>query len=206
MPGILFSMSAITQRKATLRQQLRQQRNSLASAERAAASDMIASQTLALPKWAQINSVAIYSPNDGEVDPHPLATRALAQNKTLFLPVIQADNTLHFARWEPGDSLNKNKFGIGEPSANIERVLADSLDLICIPLVGWSSDGNRLGMGGGFYDRTLNPASNTTRVGLGYDCQECADIPCEHWDIRLHWVATQSRLLRCQNTSAENYS
>lgn len=161
---------------------------------------MIARHALALPQWSRLSSVAIYLATDGEADPQPLARRALEQGKHLFLPVITADSTLRFARWEPGDSLIKNKFGIGEPAVHIQRVTAASLDLICMPLVGWSSDGTRLGMGGGFYDRTLTNTSDTIRLGLGYNFQHSADIPREQWDVDLHWVATESGLHQCSNT------
>lgn len=195
-------MSAITQHKTRLRQQLRQQRQTLSTTERNAAADMIARHTLALPHWAQLSNVAIYLATDCEADPQPLARRALEQGKHLFLPVIQAKRTLQFARWEPGDSLIKNTFGIGEPAAHIQRVTAATMDLICLPLVGWSSAGTRLGMGGGFYDRTLTSASDTIRLGLGYNCQHSADIPREHWDVGLHWVATESGLHQCSSTDA----
>jgi len=195
-------MSAITQLKTRLRQQLRQQRQTLSTIERDAAADMIARHALTLPQWSRLSSVAIYMAADGEADPQPLARRALEQGKHLFLPVIAADNTLRFARWEPGDSLIKNTFGIGEPAVHIERVTAASLDLICMPLVGWSSEGTRLGMGGGFYDRTLTNASDSIRLGLGYNFQHSADIPREQWDVGLHWVATESGLHRCSSTDA----
>ena len=106
--GSFFSMNAITQHKDRLRQQLRQQRQMLTTTEQDAAANMIAKHTLALPQWARVSSVAIYLAADGEADPQPLARRALQQGKHLFLPVIQADNTLRFARWKPGDSLVTN--------------------------------------------------------------------------------------------------
>lgn len=190
-------MTTINQHKIRLRQLLRQQRQTLSTTDRDAAATMIARHALALPQWERLSSVAIYLANDGEADPLPLARRALEQGKQLFLPVIQADSSLRFARWEPGESLIKNKFGIGEPADHIQRVTAASMDLICMPLVGWSSDGTRLGMGGGFYDRTLTCASDTVRLGLGYNCQQNDDIPREQWDISLHWVATESGLHQC---------
>ncbi|MEP4486366.1 5-formyltetrahydrofolate cyclo-ligase [Marinobacter alexandrii] len=192
-------MSAITQHKARLRQQLRQQRQRLSTIEREAAASMIAGHSLALPNWAQIRSVAVYSANDGEADPLPLATRALGQGRHLFLPVIQADNSLRFARWEPGDNLVNNKYGIGEPEPHIQRVSADTIDLICMPTVGWSHDGTRLGMGGGFYDRTLETSSGATTLGLGFECQHCDEIPREPWDACLQWVATEANLHQCSS-------
>ena len=195
-------MSAITQHKTRLRQQLRQQRQRLSARERDAAAIMIAANTVALPTWPEIGTVAIYSANDGEADPLPLARRALEQGRHLFLPVIQADSSLQFARWEPGDTLIDNKYGIGEPGPHIPRVSVAAIDLVCMPVVGWSYDGTRLGMGGGFYDRTLKHPSDTTTLGLGYECQHCDEIPCEVWDVRLQWIATESGLHQCSSKGA----
>ncbi|MEP6389598.1 MAG: 5-formyltetrahydrofolate cyclo-ligase [Halioglobus sp.] len=190
-------MTTLAQHKTRLRQQLRQRRQRLSATERDAAASMIAAHTLALANWSQISSVAVYLTNDGEADPLPLATLALGQGKHLFLPVIQTDNSLRFARWEPGDNLVENKYGIGEPEPHIQPVSVATIDLLCMPVVGWSHDGTRLGMGGGFYDRTLEIPSDTTTLGLGFECQHCDEIPREPWDVRLQWVATEAYLHQC---------
>ena len=190
-------MSSHTQQKVTLRKQLRQQRKAIPPAARDAAAKQIARHVLALPTWSSQKNIAIYLAADGEADPQPLARRALQQGKRVFLPVITPDKTLSFAQWQPGDTLVENEFGIGEPAGHVPRIAVTSIDLVCMPLVGWSRDGTRLGMGGGFYDRTLAGAPAVTRLGLAYDCQLSSNIPCEHWDIRMAWVGTESGLHRC---------
>ena len=152
-----------------------------------------------LPDWQTCNRIALYLATDGEIDTGPLARLVLAAGKALYLPVIQADRRLLFARWDgTADTLVANKYGIGEPGADSERVLAADLDCIALPLVAWSPDGTRLGMGGGYYDRTLADADAAlVKIGLGYELQRQDILPGEDWDIKMDFVATEAGLYPC---------
>jgi 5-formyltetrahydrofolate cyclo-ligase len=72
------------------------------------------------------------------------------------------------------------------------------LDIIFLPLVGWDRSGGRLGMGGGFYDRTLAKLSGPVLVGLSHAEQEVAEVPREEWDVPLQFVVTDTEMVRCQ--------
>ena len=85
----------------------------------------------------------------------------------------------------------KNKFGIWEPKLNVQSVLPlEELDILFTPLVAFDKQGNRLGMGGGFYDRTLQhwQKSSFIPVGLAHQCQQAEQLPTEAWDVPLHQI------------------
>jgi 5-formyltetrahydrofolate cyclo-ligase len=97
--------------------------------------------------------------------------------------------------WDPDRPLVRNRYGIEEPDSSSER--AENLDLLLIPLVGWSVSGYRLGMGGGYFDRMLASfPARCWRVGVAYDCQrdDALDLLREDWDEDLDAVLTESGL------------
>ena len=103
-----------------------------------------------------------------------------------------------FRRYRPGEKLVANRFGIPEPPHRRGNTLsAKQLDVIFLPLVGFDAAGNRLGMGGGFYDRTLSqlPARNRPLLaGLAHDVQRVDKLPVQRWDIPLDAVVTDRRI------------
>ena len=109
-------------------------------------------------------------------------------------------NRLTFARWQQGAILHPHRYGIPEPPEPVGSSPAGGLDLIVLPLVGWDRRGGRLGMGGGFYDRTLEEVSGPRLLGLGHSCQELETVPLQAWDVRLDFVATDATLLDCRGT------
>ena len=184
--------------KARLRHELRALRRSIDTRQRTAASEAVAGHIQQLPGISGHQRFALYLPADGEVDTGPLITILRAQGKQLFLPVIREDKVLDFAPWNNGDELQPNRYGIPEP-AGVEPGDTVALDVIFMPLVGWDQSGGRLGMGGGFYDRSLQGVNGPLLVGLAYTVQECAVLPLEAWDVCLDFVATETALLRCQD-------
>lgn len=183
-----------------LRKQLRAARRALSrTAQRRAAQDL-ARRLLALPALCRARRIALYWPMDGEIDPR-LLRRAPRLRRTIFyLPCLQSwpESTLRFARWSRDGRLARNRFGIPEPRDRA-TVAAHLLDVILMPLTGFDARGNRLGMGGGFYDRTLAFARAGARrpllVGVAHDCQEVPALPAADWDVPLHQVVTDRRRL-----------
>ena len=117
-----------------------------------------------------------------------------------LLPVIEGNN-LKFYEWKKSNILYLNKYGISEPINPANQILeAVNLDLILLPLVGFDRQGNRLGMGGGYYDRALANCSLKSGNGpkllrIAHSCQECQHIAGKPWDIRLHMVITGSEVI-----------
>jgi 5-formyltetrahydrofolate cyclo-ligase len=184
--------------KATLRRRLRARRRALTREQQAAVARSVAGLMSTFTPWRQARRVALYLPADGEVDTDPLYRLARNGGKTIYLPVIQHADHLAFARWDDRAQLAANRYGIPEPPGDAPHCSPDKLDVICMPLVGWDRSGRRLGMGGGFYDRTLAGVAGTALVGLAHACQEVEAIPAEDWDIRLDYVVTGAALLDCR--------
>jgi 5-formyltetrahydrofolate cyclo-ligase len=190
-------MSDLESQKKQLRRDMRARRANLDPAEQRQCSEQLCTSIEQLPGWANCRSIALYLASDGEIDPSAISTRARSLGKQILLPVL-ADNSLVFATWDEGEPMQDNHFGIPEPGTSAARVAAADIDIICLPLVAWDKAGGRLGMGGGFYDRTLANIQVPTLVGLGHSFQEVAEVPMESWDARLEFIATENGLTQCQ--------
>lgn len=181
-------------RKTALRSALRQRRQALDPTAQRAAAQALSHVVPKLPRWESARRIALYHARDGEIDTVSLAHLARTAGKQLYLPVLCSDNSLSFARWHTADAPSLNRYQIPEPPATAERCPASDLDIIFLPLVGWDTRGGRLGMGGGYYDRTLSGISGPVLVGLAHQCQQVTEIPLQEWDIVLDYVATDIAL------------
>ncbi len=188
-------MSDAKAAKDELRRRLRQRRAAITPAQRNDAAHAAANHIANLPHWAGCRRLGLYLANDNEFDPAPIAALARARGSALYLPVIGADSSLTFAHWAADVDLHSNRYGIPEPDAGAARVGLVDLDLVLVPLVGWDRSGGRLGMGGGYYDRTLAAATRPPLVGLAFAAQEVAAVPTEPWDIALDYVLTERELV-----------
>jgi len=148
--------------------------------------------------------IALYMPSGGEIDPWPIPAR-LKGHRRWYLPVLRrhAPGHLWFARYRPGARLRPNRFGIPEPSRRKRQVIpAHGLDLVIVPLVGFDSRCHRIGMGGGYYDRSfafLRARRCWWRprlIGLAHECQRVAEIEPQPWDIPLDAVITEQAIYR----------
>jgi len=120
-----------------------------------------------------------------------------ADDRAVFLPVVR-DLDMHFRRWRKGAQMTANRFGIAEPLAAEERA-PTQLDLVLVPLVGFSSDGARLGMGAGFYDRAFEFRAGRAQgppwlLGVAYSVQEVERLPVDDWDVPLDGIVTEQGL------------
>ena len=186
-----------------LRQQLRQQRRALSPQRRRLFARQLAEKLSCHTLFHNAQRIAVYLPNDGEMDMQPLIKRARARGKQCYLPVISqmSHNRLWFAPYENGQKLSPNIYGIPEPANGKWQGRSPvGLDLILMPLVGFDERGNRLGMGGGYYDRTLaylNRRQHWHRpvlLGIAYEFQKVESLKAESWDIPLHGVITESNI------------
>ena len=129
-------------------------------------------------------------------------TSAVDQGKQVFLPIIVGKSKpLAFAPWTPSTPMIKNRFNIFEPQVDpSELITADQLDFVAAPLVAFDEQCNRIGVGGGFYDRTfafLNEPKHeksVSLIGFAFELQKMPTIQPQDWDIRLDAVVTESKL------------
>ena len=176
-----------------LRQQIRKTRANLTALQQQQAEDSITQQALALIEERNAQHIALYVSFDGEISTEKLIKTLWAQGKQVYLPVLHPFNPNHllFLRYLPDTPMLKNKFGIWEPKLNVQSVLPlEELDILFTPLVAFDKQGNRLGMGGGFYDRTLQHWQKYSfiPVGLAHQCQQVEQLPTEAWDVPLHQI------------------
>ncbi|MGF1547266.1 MAG: 5-formyltetrahydrofolate cyclo-ligase [Thiotrichales bacterium] len=186
-----------------LRKHLRQRRDAIAPAQRRSAARS-ASRNLA--HWREIHhaqDIACYLSVNAEFPTTDLIRWLWGQGKRLYLPVLQSGRhkrILNFQRYTPFTRLRRNRLKIWEPVGNPrDRISATALDLVITPLVGFDPYGNRIGMGGGYYDRTfaflLRPGRQRPRLlGMAFEAQRVTRIVAEHWDVPLHGVVTERGL------------
>jgi 5-formyltetrahydrofolate cyclo-ligase len=111
---------------------------------------------------------------------------------------------LRFARYRRGDALHANWYGIPEPvHVAAQEIAAADIGLVCVPLLGFDRAGNRLGQGGGFYDRSFDfllrrEAATPLLLGIGFTCQELPALAREAWDVPLAAVMTEDGLIDCR--------
>ena len=187
-----------------LRQSLRQKRRSLSFEEQRQASERLALNLLRHPDLHRARHIGIYLANDGEIDPSLYIDLARKKGIRFYLPILHPiyPGKLVFSPYYDGVQLTANRFGIPEPPfPRSRRKPAWALDAVLFPLVGFDETGGRLGMGGGFYDRTfafsrIRPCMAPKLVGLAHDFQRVEQLPVEPWDVPLHGVVTDKRYYR----------
>jgi 5-formyltetrahydrofolate cyclo-ligase len=176
-------------------------RRALDDDERLRRSENLCRQLARQPLFHTSRKIAAYLPADGEIETQPLIELAWRRGKQVYLPVLVPflSNRLWFARFEPDTRLVSNRYGIAEPElVHRKRIAPQALDIVLAPLVGFDRSGNRLGMGGGFYDRSFGYLLNRRHwhkprlIGLGYDFQLLPRLPAQPWDVPLTAVATDS--------------
>lgn len=154
------------------------------------------------PALWRTRHIACYLPFDGEIDTAPIIAELLRRKKKVYLPVLDGKR-LRFARYRRSSTMHRNRFNISEPSADGEQLKPWALQLVMLPLVAFDAEGRRLGMGAGFYDRTLAfirylpKLRRPLLMGLAHDLQQAEALASEEWDIDLDWVVTDRGILQC---------
>lgn len=183
-----------------LRQSIRTKRQALTAPQQQHASQQLLKQIRQLPELKNANTVAIYLAADGEVDPMPSIQWLWRQGYQVCLPVIHpfSKGQLVFLRYQPDTKMVLNRYKIQEPKLTaLDIVPVNNIDIIFTPLVAFDATGQRMGMGGGYYDRTLAPwlahNQNAIAIGLAHDCQQVTKLTYETWDVPLPIILTPSQ-------------
>ena len=187
--------------RPALRRKLREKRRNLSASQQRLAAHKLHRLLAQHPLFRRARHIALYIANDGEIDPQLLLRAAQKMGKATYLPVLDAwpRTRMVFQRVRPGEQLKPNRFGIREPGFSRARQRPIwTLDLVLMPLVGFDEYGGRLGMGGGFYDRSLayrarrKKSHKPTLLGLAHECQKVDRLPLASWDVTLHATVTEN--------------
>lgn len=147
-----------------------------------------------LPEYQSATHIAAYIAILGEIDVEPIIRTGSADGKVFYLPVLR-DESMAFAPWQPDTPLLKKKFGLLEPDSNESDWIApQQLDLVVSPLVVFDDKCNRIGQGGGYYDRTFEFTLTTNKpllIGVAHESQRETRLDPQPWDITLHKVLTE---------------
>lgn len=195
--------------KTAIRQHIRKKRSALPAYRQHLASIALAKRVLrSVPALHRARKIAFYLAQNGEIDVFPLMLHCQKQGQQCFLPVLDGknENKLYFADWTPGQVMLPNRYGIPEPAVPQYQLLpAAEMDLIFMPLVAFDAAGHRLGMGGGYYDRSLEGCCSTQNteqpgkpflVAVGHEIQLVPCLPNEPWDIIPHLLITPARIIK----------
>jgi len=182
---------------------MRERRQALSANDQVIAARELARQVQAVAMFKSARHVALYLANDGEIDPAEIVALCMAQHKQVYAPFIQGnrpDSKLTFAPWRTLHPWVNNRYRIPEPRVPLQdHCRPEQLDLIFMPLVAFDATGERLGMGGGFYDRTLAARSKRRvfrkprLIGIAHEFQKVPRIPTDSWDVPLDGILTNEK-------------
>ena len=178
--------------RQALRQTCKQIRNKLSTTYQRNASNKICTRICTLEPYRYAKRIALYQAVNGEIDLGGLWRSAPSQGKYCYFPALNDDNTLSFLPATPASTFIENRFGIAEPDIEREQAFIPAdLDLLFMPLVAFDKKGTRIGMGAGYYDRTLANSRPPLLIGVAYEFQRQSFIEARPWDIPLDVIITE---------------
>ena len=142
-----------------------------------------------------LKSIGGYYPSNYEIDDLDILDLLYKKNFKVSLPIIKKDNQMNFYIWSRNDPLKINKFGIPEPVPS--KIFYP--DILLVPLVAYDSDLNRLGYGGGYYDRyieKIEKIKKVTKIGLAFYFQKISSLPINQYDKKLDFIVTEKEILQ----------
>ena len=184
-------------RKRELRREYRNARTCLAPDEREHASEAIFEKVVHASYFQRTRRIGCYLSLPDEVDTWRIIARAWRMKKRIFAPVTRRNRLLEFREVTPETDLVRDDFGLLMPDKG-DVIAAHKLDLVLTPLVAFDDNRQRIGMGGGYYDRTFSFLRGRRQllkpklVGLAFACQKVPEIVASPWDIRLYCIITES--------------
>jgi 5-formyltetrahydrofolate cyclo-ligase len=172
-----------------IRQIMRRRRSRIAYGAQKRAAYCLSQKILRSSIFQNSHHVAFYTAVQGEIDLSGLIKQAWSQGKSCYLPILDGKQ-LRFIHYRPTTPMQPNQFGILEPTVG-DIILPQYLDLILMPLVAFDRHNHRIGMGGGYYDRTFAVTNNKVSpylMGVAHRCQRVQKITPAVWDVPLDSV------------------
>jgi 5-formyltetrahydrofolate cyclo-ligase len=181
--------------KALMRRNLLAARQNISTPERRSLDSLICNHIIAYAGSSGIDTIAGYLAANGEPDITPALADLHKRGCTICVPVVHptAPGIMSLSKWTPTDSLTPNRFGIDEP-ADTAELPSERVGLVLMPLLAFSANGQRLGMGGGYFDRAFAvgaQAGPAELCGVAYSFQKTALIEPDVWDVPMNCVITE---------------
>ena len=141
-------------------------------------------------------NLSIYYPASFEVNVIKLFETDIINKIQILLPVLKTNNRMHFHKWDKNNILEINRFGMLEPTLLLKHIVPD---IMLVPLLAYDSKNNRLGYGGGFYDRYLNKYlkrhNNILTIGIAFSFQKYNKLPVSITDVKLNYILTEKGII-----------
>jgi len=194
----LVKWSFSLQNKSDIRKYCLKQRRNILNEERFVAGLSAVNRLIDTPLFQHSQNIACYFAEESEFDCAPIIAAIWGAKKNCFLPILSETNLLKFSAYDSNTILKFNRYRILEPETSL-HFPAEQLDLVVMPLVGFDLQGHRLGMGGGYYDKTFQFLHDKTiqkpfLLGLAYELQKMENIPMDPWDISMDGMLTEEEL------------
>jgi len=181
--------------KIAMRNTIKQVRSKVSVSYRALSSNQICTRIKALEQYRRAKNIALYFAINNEIELSSISNSAPLQGKFCYFPALNKDLTLSFLPATPATPFKNNKYGIPEPDVSFDTAIpVEELDLIIMPLVAFDMRCTRLGMGAGYYDRTLENKELKALFGVAFQFQLVDFIDPQPWDIPLDAVITQKAI------------
>ncbi len=186
--------------RSNLRTSLRKLRANISLERQQEAADSLAARCLSILDINTHVHVAGYFAVGGEILVDQILANVRSRGGFSYAPVLSEGNTLRFASFDDYTPMISNKFNIKEPDvATSDYLMPTDLDAVLVPLVGFDKSRNRMGMGGGFYDRSFAHRNNATGkpflIGVAYDIQQAESVYPDWWDVKLDVIVTESQVI-----------
>lgn len=189
--------------RTEIRNKIRIIRRDLSGAQQKTDADRLFTRLIKHPRVLQAEKISVTLAHDGEIDTLKFIEWCWKNNKKIYLPIVHPFNKGHllFLQYTSETKMVLNRYGIYEPKLDqLHTCPIADLELVFTPLVAFDPYGNRIGMGGGYYDRMLAPwfknKSGPYPIGLAHDCQQVEQLPVEEWDVPLPEIITPSEHFR----------
>jgi 5-formyltetrahydrofolate cyclo-ligase len=183
--------------KEIARMQNLAKRNSLPAEKLEKKSALIGEKLLALPEFQKAEKLMLYFSIKNEVGTRPLIKECLKQGKQVFLPKTEFEKKkIILTQISSIEEVKKTRQGLFEP-IGAKTAKASELDLIVVPGVAFDREGNRIGMGRGFYDELLRKTSTKVKlVGLCFEENLAEEVPTESHDVKMNLIVTDKQVIR----------
>ena len=185
-------------KKSDIRRAMVAKRNRLVTSVRDEKCQGVYERLINWPTFQLARCVACYVSVQKEVETRGIIEYALDNGKQLAVPVTRAGGVMDFQRISSLAGLQADRFGLLEPMGDDGQIISPGgLDLVIAPGIAFDRLGNRIGFGGGYYDRFLTQ-THAIRVGLAYAFQLADLLPAESHDVRMDWLVTENEVISCQ--------